>query len=347
MISRALCYHRRAVLMPASHASATAMGVALVRALESRRPSGKRVCDDPFARRFVPAGLLGAASIADGLGLIERLYPGVLGFLVTRERHIDEYLATAIAGGATQVVILGAGYDSRAHRCEVLQEGVRVFEVDHAATQQAKIEKVRAIFGALPAHVTYVSIDLGAETLDSALGECGYDTRSKTLFIWQGVTHYLTPVAVDRTLAYVADRAAPGSSIIFDYMYTSLLDGSNPRPEVARVQRSRWLKNERLTFGIRKGTIHGFLEDRGFTDVRNADADDLHRSYLGGANHLRRVADGYAIVSAVVENHADAVHGRARPHAGTSSADGQRIAQHAGVPARSDRFSPDRDREPR
>ena len=278
------------------------MGVALVRAVEARRPAGKRVCDDPFACRFVPAGLYRVASLVDRLGLIERLYPGVFGFLATRERHIDEYIATTVAAGASQVVILGAGYDSRAHRCEALQSGVRVFEVDHPATQQVKVKKIRDLFGTLPPHVTYVSIDFDSQTLDDALAACGYDTRSKALFIWQGVTHYLTPEAVDRTLAYVAGRAAAGSSIIFDYMYTSLLDGSHPRPEIARVQRSRWLKHERLTFGICKGAIHGFLEDRGFTDVRNADAEDLHRSYFTGANGLRSVADGYAIVSAVVSS---------------------------------------------
>jgi methyltransferase (TIGR00027 family) len=157
-------------------------------------------------------------------------------FLVARERYIDDYLQAALDDGLEQLVILGTGYDSRACRFERLKD-CKVFEVDHPATQQAKIVKLKKILGALPAHVVFVPIDFETQTLEQRLVECGYNEHKKTLFIWQGVTQYLTPEAVDSTLAFVASHSGQGSSIIFDYMYSSLLDGMVKRGEVNSMQR--------------------------------------------------------------------------------------------------------------
>ena len=139
-------------------------------------------------------------------------------------------------------------------------------------------------------------------TLEQRLLECGYNEHAQTLFIWQGVTQYLTPEGVDRTLAFVAYHSGPGSSIIFDYMYTSLLDGTVKRGEVSKMRRDRWLSNEVLTFGIPEGTITAFLEQRGFTQVHDANFKYLHDTYFTGVNARRTVADGYAIASAVVKS---------------------------------------------
>ena len=133
----------------------------------------------------------------------------------------------------------------------------------------------------------------------SRLLECGYNEGLKTLFIWQGVTQYLTPAAVDDTLAFVAGCSGPGSSIIFDYMDATLLRGAPRHGEVRNMRRYRGLTGEGLAFGIPIATIESFLEERGFTQVKNADHVTLEAAYYGGSRP-RRVADGYAIVSAVV-----------------------------------------------
>jgi methyltransferase (TIGR00027 family) len=224
-----------------------------------------------------------------------------MGFLVARERHIDEVLKRRLEEGLEQLVILGAGYDARAYRFAQLLEGVKVFEVDHPATQQAKLEKLERVFGRTPEGVVFVAVDFNAQTLEQRLPECGYDERKKTLFIWQGVTPYLTAAAVDATLAFVAGHSGEGSSIVFDYMYTSLLDGSVKHGEVSKMRQDRWLRREALSFGIPEGTIGAFLEQRGFYQIQNADHNFLHQAYFTGANRERKVADGYAIVSAVVK----------------------------------------------
>lgn len=289
--------------MRKSQSSMTAIGIAIVRAIESEKPEADRICYDPYARQFVNGALYHFVKLFDRLGYSERRGPGVMGFLTVRERHIDEYLKTCLASGMQQVVILGAGYDARAYRFEDFKRGVKVFEVDHPATQQAKLKRVRKIFGDVPSYVTYVPIDFNNQTLEQRLRECGYDKHAKTLFIWQGVTQYLTPEGVDSTLAFVVSHSAPGSSSIFDYMYTALLDGTAQHGEVSQMRRNRWLSNEVPAFGIPEGTVTAFLEQRGFTQVHDANCKYLHDTYFTGNNARRTVADGYAIASAIMVGH--------------------------------------------
>jgi methyltransferase (TIGR00027 family) len=284
-----------------SQSSMTAIGIAIVRAIESEKPEADRICYDPYARQFVNGALYHFVKFFDRLGYSERKGPGVMGFLTVRDRHIDEYLKTSLANGVQQVVVLGAGYDARAYRFEEFKRAVKVFEVDHPATQQAKMKRLQKVFGAVPSHVTYVPIDFNTQTLAERLPECGYDERATTLFIWQGVTQYLSLEVVESTLAFVVNHSGPGSSIIFDYMYTSLLDGTVQRGEVNKMRRDRWLSNEVLAFGLPEGTIAAFLEQHGFTQVHDANYKYLHETYFTGVNARRTVADGYAIVSAVVK----------------------------------------------
>lgn len=290
--------------MKQNKASTTAAGIALARAIESEKPANERVCYDPLARYFVGRVFYRFAKFFVDTGYSNRRGPGVMEFLIARARYLDDYVQSCLDEGLEQLVILGAGYDSRAYRLEKLIAGlVRVFEVDHPATQQMKREKLQEALGRLPAYVVYVPIDFTQETLEKRLPECGYDPQAKTLFTWEGVTYYLTPDAVDSTLAFVAGHSGPGSSIIFDYMYTSLLDGTVKHGEVSSMGRYRRFTGEGLVFGIPEGTIEAFLEQRGFHQVRNVDADWLKKTYFTGVNERRQVATGYTIVLATVKPH--------------------------------------------
>jgi methyltransferase (TIGR00027 family) len=284
--------------MNKSQSSVTAQGIAFIRAFESEKKPEERICYDPLARKFIDPFyyLLGKLFLSYG----ESKGPGVMGFLAVRCRAIDDYLAECLAGGLEQLVILGAGLDSRAYRFPDVKVNVKVFEVDHPATQQKKIEKVRRIFGRLPDHVTYVPIDFNLEDLGK-LFAAGYDSRKKTLFLWEGVVYYLAPDAVDRTLAFVAANSAPGSSIIFDYVFASALSAEVKRGEIARMQRTKRFTGEGLSFGIEEGTIEEFLRARGFAGIVNLTADDLHKKYFTGVNQKRTVAPVYAVVHASVK----------------------------------------------
>jgi methyltransferase (TIGR00027 family) len=285
--------------MRRNQSSITAMGIAVNRAYESSKPPGERICYDPIARHFVNPVLYQLFKVFIVIGYAERRGPGVQAFLALRERCIDDYLQACLAG-IRQLVILGAGFDSRAYRFESLRGRVKVFEVDHPATQQVKLEKLKRLWGALPDHVVYVPIDFDREKLGERLFVGGYDGCVETLFIWQGVTYYLTPEAIDDTLAFVAKNSGTGSSIVFDYIYAGALAARHKRGEVASMQRYRGLTGEGLTFGIEEGKAEEFLNRRGFFRVKNVTAEDLKRTYLTGVNQKRQVAPIYAIASATV-----------------------------------------------
>ncbi len=281
--------------MRKSQSSLTAAGIAIARAAESERPADERICYDPFAKLFVPAWMYRAFGFFIKTGYAEWRGPGVNGFLVARDRYIDDVLQTFLDEGLQQLVVLGAGYDSRAYRFD-LQERVKTFEVDHSATQADKLAKLQAILGKVPGHVTYVPIDFNTQTLQARLLESGYDPRRKTLFIWQGVSMYLTCEAVDSTLAFVVNHSGAGSAIVFDYIYRSVLEGVQKHNEVGGMRRYRFMTGEGLTFGIPEGTIETFLKERGFQHVKDAAVNDLRAAYFTGKNARRTVAGGYGIV---------------------------------------------------
>jgi methyltransferase (TIGR00027 family) len=287
--------------MKEKQSSITASGIAVAHAVESKKPEGMRICYDPYAAKFLNPLFYRFTRLFIDSGYAEWAGPGVQGFLVARCRYMDDILLESLEQGVKQVVILGAGYDSRAYRFRQLMPGIRVFEVDHPATQQVKIKKVMAVLGELPLHVSYVSVDFNRETLEIRVPECGYDESLKTLFIWEGVIMYLTSDAVDSTLRFIAQNSGSGSQVIFDYIYTALMDGTVRHGEVSRMRRARRVSGEGLTFAIPEGKVQEFMEKRGFTNVVDVTSEELHRLYFSGPNSRRKVAWGYGIASATIK----------------------------------------------
>ncbi len=291
-------------------ASFTAESVAAMRAVESAKPEGERLCDDPCAKYFISAGR-DASGLEFWRGLFlafDRDYPGITTEVVLRTRYIDDYVRECVDDGIGQLVILGAGYDSRAYRIDGLKGKVRVFEVDHPATQKVKTEKLKEIPGSLPDHVVHVPVDFHREKLDQRLSESGYDKKLKTLFIWEGVTMYLTAEAVDETLAFVADNSGQGTSIIFNYLVEPVGDGPGD-PEMSWwtvKRRQEWLDQypeigERLAFGIPQGGVEDFLGNRGFHQVVNATCKDMRNAFAIGSNSERKLTPWLATVHATVK----------------------------------------------
>jgi methyltransferase (TIGR00027 family) len=205
----------------ADRASRTAHLVALARALADAGLSHVPGFRDPTARVFLTEK--GKRSFAkterafrDGKrGLAPDAARVMADLMALRTTAIDTAIRGAIAGGATQLVILGAGYDGRAWRLNELS-GVKVFEVDHPATQSEK----RARVAELPPPsgiVTFVSIDFEREAIGTVLDRAGHDASSPTCWVWEGVVMYLTREAMHSTLAGIADRSAPGSTLIVNY----------------------------------------------------------------------------------------------------------------------------------
>ena len=139
-----------------------------------------------------------------------------------RSRYAEDRLA---AGAFTQYVILGAGLDSFAWRRPDLLRSVRVFEVDHPASQAWKLERVGDLALPLSDSQVFVPVDFEAEPLRDALRAAGFDWGQQALFSWTGVAPYLTAQAIESTLRTAAG-AAPGSEVVFSYRAEeSVLDG--------------------------------------------------------------------------------------------------------------------------
>ncbi len=285
--------------------SVSAELVALARAAWSMRPEDERVCYDPLAKDFLGTeftNLLNDPRLLEAAGsAAEERTPGAIGCIAGRTRYIDDHLRECIDDGIEQLVILGAGYDTRAYRFDELKGKVKVFEVDHPATHKVKVEKVKKILGSLPDHVVYVPIDFDKEKLDQRLFESDYDKKLKTLFIWEGVTMYITAEAVDETLSFVAQNSGLGSSIIFNYMFQSVLDGTCELDYAAKIREDYERRGEPLTFGIHEGAIDEFLSRRGFYQVKSVTGDFFRSSYFRGVNQDRKVCCLCGFVTATIK----------------------------------------------
>jgi methyltransferase (TIGR00027 family) len=287
---------------------------AVIRTMETEKPERERLCYDPFARGFLGTTnrVIGMIPPLRKLGLwyLERQHPFILDCIPARTRYIDEYVSECADAGLEQLIILGAGYDSRAYRIEGLKGKVTVFEVDHPATQKLKIEKVKNMLDPLPSNVVYVPIDFNKETLPQKMSESRYDKDKKSLFIWEGVTPYLTPEAVDETLHYVATNSGPGSSIIFSYILKSMVDGTC-QLEGAREIREAFSRGgiadfssqrgDRLLFGVEEGSIEAFLSERGFQQIKDISGDYYEAEYFTGPNRNRKGCCLCRVVSAAVK----------------------------------------------
>jgi methyltransferase (TIGR00027 family) len=274
---------------------------AVIRSSETEKPESERLCYDPFARGFLSTTkrVIGMIHPLRKLALwyLERKHPFILDCIPARTRYIDEYLNKCIDDGLEQLIILGAGYDSRAYRIERLRGKVTVFEVDHPATQKPKIEKVKKILDPLPSNVVYVPIDFNKETLPQRMFQSGYDKDKKSLFIWEGVTPYLTAEAVDETLHFVARNSGAGSSILFSYIIKSVVDGTCELEGVREIRKAfsrggiadfSSNRGDRLMFGIEEGTIEAFLSERGFQQIKDISGDYYEARYFTGPNRNRK-----------------------------------------------------------
>jgi methyltransferase (TIGR00027 family) len=284
--------------------SGTAAGVAMLRSIESEKPEGERICYDPYARFMENKGI-GAylSKLIIQSGLYDRMSPGAMSFVAGRERYIDDYLIAGLREGLDQVVLLGAGFDTRAYRIPGIEK-THVFEIDQPATQEAKLARLKKVINPLPRHVTFIPVDFNTQTLGGQLLANGYDERGKTLFIWQGVTYFLTVQGVDGTLAFIADHSGAGSSVIFDYFYNETLRDTT-RTDLKMMRRAARMTGEEYLFGIDEGKVETFLTERGFCDVQSVTIADLKPVYFTGPNASRTMPSGLAIASARVGKAAD------------------------------------------
>jgi methyltransferase (TIGR00027 family) len=203
-----------------------------------------------------------------------------------RSRFTEDQLALAAARGTAQYVILGAGLDSFACRSE-LAGRLRVFEVDHPATQQRKRALLAAAGLAEPPTLTWVPVDFETDELIASLTAAGLDPAAPAFVSWLGVTMYLTAEAIGATLASLS-RLAPGSELVTDYMLTADLRDADGVAYADLVMPDSERRGEPWLSFFTPEQMTGLLTRHGFTGVRDVRQRDAISATLWKRTDLLR-----------------------------------------------------------
>jgi methyltransferase (TIGR00027 family) len=295
--------------MRAGYASRTAEYNALFRALHSSLPTSRRFFDDPLAQAFLtwPLNLVARLTVVPGWRgfvhwFIDKRWPGMRSSVVARSALIDDWITTIVGDGMEQLVVLGAGYDSRPYRMPCLSD-LAVFEVDHPATQSAKQRALRRQFPALTTNVCYVSSNFDEGQLETVMAAAGYRATLATIFLLEGVTNYLSEAAVDTTVRWCS-RAAANSVLIFTYVHRDVLTHPGAFVGTGRLFATLAKAGERLTFGLDPKTLPHFLTNRGLHLERDVGAAEYRRLYLKDAARKIRGHEFYRVALARIADYA-------------------------------------------
>ena len=258
------------------------------KAFELSLPPEKRVIEDPYAPYY--SGAVGQKMVA----AMARINPSIRKGIVLRARYFDDYSRQCLAEGYEQVVLLGAGYDSRYLRMAEFHT-VQVFELDLASTQSIKKALTRRLLGRLPSNVKYVSIDFSQDSIIEKLDGAGYDRQRRTLFIWEGVTLFLNKDIVCETLGRLAELK-PGNRVIFDFVPPELIDDATDYHGNRDLLKLCASINEPLTFGCDPRTMRALLPTLGYHSVKVVDMREMNRQYSG----TDKIEDSYYFATAEV-----------------------------------------------
>ena len=270
--------------MPPPQPSASALNVARCRAIAAHDPRKEIRGHDQLAECFLdePArqSLTNPAVHGVILQKLEAFSPGGYEYFIARTAYLDAVVEQALEAHVPQLVLLGAGYDTRAYRFCHLLKATRVFELDEPVTQAHKRTLLQQAEVPQPERLTYVPIDFTTEKLLPRLQESGYRTDQRTLFIWEGVTYYLPPRTVDETLEAIRSGSAPDSRLCFDYMLPAASLEGRYGAQQSRAAMQALYTAEPLQFDLDESQVVAFLIDRGFELVEHLTAEQLQARYL-------------------------------------------------------------------
>jgi methyltransferase (TIGR00027 family) len=267
----------------------TAQGVAKQRLIESLAKPDKRVIYDPFAAKFVlGTSVMKLMGHKLSVWITKKFAPGFHEHLISRTRFIDDLVEKTTENGAEQYVILGAGYDSRAHRLK-LTSNVKIFEVDQQEVQDLKRSK-------LPKNppnfenVTYVSVDFNHQSLKEQLLEAGFDESKSTIFTLEGVSQYISKEAVQSTLKEVADLTQKVNAIFYMSFVNELMNENpkacfgkgykNAEKKIKTIKKLSAKVGEPWISFYTSKEVEDMLSQHGFSIVENKTLADFNSEYF-------------------------------------------------------------------
>jgi len=209
----------------------------------------------------------------------EKAHRGEFGWVVCRTRYIDDVLKNSIPkNGIATVVNLGSGMDCRAYYIPGIEK-MRYFELDHPSVIKKNKAKSKKILGNLPDHVIFVPIDFEKPNLDTELKRARYNLSSKTLFIWEGVTQYISKEANDSTLKYVA-QGEPGSNIVFTYVLKNFIHGKEIHEGTEGIYKTFCKENPLWIYGLDPVDIGNYLSQYSLFLIEDIGSDEIKDRYM-------------------------------------------------------------------
>ncbi|WP_206795397.1 SAM-dependent methyltransferase [Amycolatopsis sp. MtRt-6] len=277
--------------------SRTAEVAAAVRAAEAARPASQSLLDDGYARCFVTSPHWRALSrfpfvATRALDWYDKRFPGVISWVILRQVFVEEVIEREAGRGLEQIVFVGAGYDTTALRLD-LRDRVRVFEVDHPATQRMK-KSVLERHGMDASGITFVPCDLSRDDMAAGLRETGYDAARRSLFVWLAVAMFLDEGAAAATIGRMSDLLSEGGLLVHDYIARNT--GDYPGGAAAtswtaargEPYHSRWDAPE----------VEDLLGSRGLKVVEHLTMPELGRRYGSAKPAAKRAEEWISVVLA-------------------------------------------------
>jgi len=286
--------------------SETALFAALRRTIAHKEFRNEKFGPDDLAEYFLPPHFrffLRFTKIRENTkNKLNDALPGLNEYMIARTAYFDRLFVDALDNEIRQIVLLGAGYDTRAYRFNQSNRGTKIFELDITPTQDRKKKCLKKARIDIPQHVRFVPINFKEESLKDVLEKAGYEDQVKTLFLWEGVSYYLDAESVDVTLDFVSHTSHQESAIAFDYTISLSEENLNDYygvREFAQTMKEHHA-NEELMFSIDEGKIESYLEQRGLKKLDHLDNGEIERTFLVKDNGslLGQITGHFRFVSA-------------------------------------------------
>jgi methyltransferase (TIGR00027 family) len=272
----------RLMMMDRNESYKTAYVAAYARLIEQYEPKETRLFNDSFVKNFFSNYLSFIMKFTIVRKLLISMYnatsTGLFGLQVCRTKYIDERLKEAMDNGIEQVVILGAGFDTRLYRIPDINR-MRGFEVDLSIIQDKKKMIIKKYLGKLPNNVVYTPIDFNIQTLDEVLAIKELDFSKPIFFIWEGVTQYITKEAISNTLKFIS-KASFGSAVVFTYALESVVDGTTNIMGAEVLTTLFKIGEQAWRFGLNPSEINNFIKEYNLELIEDVGSSYYQENYL-------------------------------------------------------------------
>jgi methyltransferase (TIGR00027 family) len=282
--------------------SRTAELTCLSRAASALEKDSHYKSDDYIAPLLLPAHIKPLLRFLPARKIFCRMIApkGIYEYVIARTKYIDTVFKQALAEQFDQILIFGAGFDTRALRFQDKVQSTQIFELDVPVTQQAKIGQYHKRHLLIPSNVTFIAIDFDKESLPAKLEEAGFQKHQRSLFVLEGLLMYLQAKSVHATFETIQSFAGERSWVVFDYVRASVFGKEGIHYGELEIMETVSSVGEQWHFGIKETEIEQFLSAYGLKLIDHKGAKELEKEYFSDANGqvIGKVNDTHCLVTA-------------------------------------------------